>query len=279
MAKDKKKLHVKPTKEELEAKTQEAVVEAEKLKETPKDEKPKEEPKLVIIKEDVPDKQVEDKEEPEETPEPVEEEETPEEIEIPKVPDYKKKFVASSREAQILHAENKRINETLDKAMSLPDPTEEEVQKDYPDWDLMGDFEKKMARDSAANKKRMMLLAEMAAVNKDLEGWQEEVDSFIDDPNTLINNPRLEGKKDDFRLFATRHQGTDFKLLVSAFLFDAESKKPQPKKGKMFETGSGGPNEKVKKSNKISLEEGRTLRKSDYKKWNELFRAGKIATE
>jgi hypothetical protein len=47
----------------------------------------------------------------------------------------------------------------------------------------------------------------------------------------------------------------------------------------MFETGSGGPNERVKpKGDKISLAEARTLMKNDYKKYKEYLVAGKIDT-
>jgi hypothetical protein len=58
------------------------------------------------------------------------------------------------------------------------------------------------------------------------------------------------------------------------------SKVIKPKnKGKMFETGSGGPNERVKpKGDKISLAEARTLMKNDYKKYKEFLISGKIDT-
>jgi len=260
MTKDNKNLHVKPTVEELEENANKAVEEAEKLKNTPK--KPEETPKK---------------------PEPtLSEEESPKPESKEPEPDYKKKAIEQARENIILHSKNKKTNEALEKAMGLPNPTDEEIQKEYPDWELMSEFEKRMARESASNKRRMKVLSEIATENKDLEVWQGKVDSFIDDPKTLIDNPNLEGRQDEFRLFATKlsRRGVDFPDLVSAFLYQTETKKPNKKKGAMFEVGSGGPNDRAKpKADILTIEEGRNLRKTDYKKYSEYLKAGKIATE
>jgi hypothetical protein len=67
-----------------------------------------------------------------------------------------------------------------------------------------------------------------------------------------------------------------FNILVSAFLHE-QTKGKIPNKGKMFETGSGGPNTKpTPTSNKITLEEARKLREVDYVKYKEYLQAGMI---
>lgn len=261
--------HVKPTSEELEANTKKAAEELEAM-----DEESKEEVEEKEEEEETKEKETE-KETEEKTEEKPEEKEEVEEVEEENL-DYKKKFVESAREAQILHAKNKKINEALEKAVKSPEPEENELKKEYSDWDVMSDFEKKLARDNFRNTKRFQALEQIAVEGKNLEEWQTKVDGFIDDPKTLVDNPLLDGKQDDFKLFATKptRRGLDFEDLVSAFLYNA-SKKPKSKKGGMFETGSGGTNVKSK-SSKLSAKEAKTLRETDYGKYKELLLAGKL---
>lgn len=254
------KLHHKPTKEELEAGIKASQEKLEKL-ETPKKE-PKPEP---TPSEPVPESKEESKEEPKEPQD-----------------DYKKKFSESTREAQVLHAKNKKVNEAIDRAVALPEPTEEELKAEYANWDELDEFAQKMARDVVSSKKKMEVLAEATKEFKDIDAWNEKVDKFVDDPKVLVKHPELDGKEEEFKVFATKatRRGVDFEDLVSAFAYDI-SKQTKPKqKGQMFETGSGGPNEKPKPhDDTISPEEGRKLRTTDYKKWKEMLTAGKIRNE
>ncbi len=259
--------HVKPTKEELATNAQKALEEAEALKNTP-------EPLETPPSEPVPS-------EPIPTPppsEPIPSEPVPSKEIIKDVAQREKeRLIASAQEAQILHAKNKKMTEALEKAMSEAEPTDDEIVKEFPDWDVMSDFEKKMARESLTNKKRMSALDEIVKENKDLESWQTKVDEFITDPANLNKHPELDGKLDEFKLFATKptRRNIDFEDLVPAFLYGM---KPEPpKKGKMFETGSGGPNDKGKpKGDKINIDEARILRNTDYNKYREMLKAGKI---
>jgi type IV secretory pathway VirB10-like protein len=253
--------HIKPTKEELEVNIKKSVEDI--------DDKPEPEPE--------PEPTPENKE-PEPTPkEPDKEPEPPKKPE--EEPDYKVKFIQSSKEGIILHAKNKQVNESLEKAMKTPEPTEDELKVEYLDWEMMSEFEKKMAKDSLRNSRRFAALDDITKENKNIEVWQTKVETFINDPKTLTDNSDLEGREEEFRLFATKptRRNVDFEDLVKAFLYDIELKKPKSHKGKMFETGSGGPNEPSKpKSDKISVEEGRKLRNTDYAKWKEYLKSGKI---
>jgi hypothetical protein len=252
--------HTKPTPEELEESTEKALQEAEELKEKNEpEEEPEHEP------------EVEEKEEPEEDKETI-----PEDDKDLEEVDYKKKFTESSREAQILHAKNKKINEAVEKAKGLPDPTVEELTKEYPDWELLTDTEKRLAKDSVISTRRFAILEEVTAESKDIEAWNTKVDTFISDPKSLIKHPELDGKEEEFKIFASKpsRRSVDFEDLIPAFLYTA---KQPAKKGAMFETGSGGPNDKSKpKSDKLSIDQARKLRERDYNKWKEYLSAGKI---
>lgn len=248
---DPKKLHVKPTKDELDNGIKKSLEEAEALKDKPDTPEEPEKPK-----------------------------ETPKEPKKPEI-DYKTKFKASTQESQILHARNKQVNEALEKAASIPDPTEEEMRAEYLDWEEMSDFEKKMAIESIANKRRIGAITEVTQKFKDLDRWQKDVKKFVGDPTTLVKHPKLEGRTDEFEVFATKptRRGVDFDDLISAFLFEAETKQPKHK-GKMFEEGSGGPAEKPKQaSNKITMEQARALRKTDYNKYKRYLKEGRIEAD
>lgn len=268
-----KKLHKKPSTEELNASLEN--IDDELAKAQAEDEGGKPEPKKKVVKK----KKVKPAPvEPDLEPEP----EPSKEIIKDMLKREKEKGVASQQESLVLYSKNKKTNEALEEAMLIPDPTEEEMITEWPDWEMMSDFEKKMAKESTVNKRRMGKINEIVKDNKSLTAWQGKVDTFLGDPETLTKNPKLEGKAADFKLFATKptRRGVDLQDLVSAFLFEEGSSMLNKKtKRAMFESGSGGPSEKPKpKSGKISIEQAAELRKTNYPKYKEYVTAGKIDT-
>lgn len=259
--------HTKPTPEELEAnikKTQEDLEKLEKIPEETPEEAPKEEIKEGETIDTAPSEEVAER---------VEEEQK-EEI------DYKKKFIASSQEAQILHAKNKKFSEAVE-SVAETDVTEEELTKEYTDWDVMSETERKLAKKAYLNDKRFDAIHKATQEGKDLEKWVTEVDTFASSPATLTKYQELEGKTDEFKAFATKptRRGVDFEDLVASFLYTAEKEAKPKHKGKMFESGTGGPNEKFKpKSDKLSVLEARNLMKTNYPKYKEYLKAGRIET-
>lgn len=254
--------HVKPTKEELEEQERIAIEEAEKLA----NEEPKEENEHSI---DTPEEPPE--EEPEEQAEPSEEEKER----------LKKKLSASARENQKIYAKNRVINKALVEADEISEPTEEELTKEFSDWDLMSETEKIFAKETVISRSWRQKISEAKEQASKIEKWNEAVGTFAEDPKTLIDNPELEGKTEEFRTFATEetNNSVPFNILVSAFLHE-QSKGKQTHKGRMFENGSGGPNEKpTPKSDKITLDEARKLRETDYTKYREMLIAGKIESD
>jgi hypothetical protein len=194
--------------------------------------------------------------------------------------DLKKKLSDSSREALILHTKNKKINEAIETASNLPEPTEEELRTRYPNWDDMDETTQSLARDAFISSRRFAVIAEATKEFKNLDQWVSHVDEFVDDPQTLIRYPALEGKVEDFREFASKpsRKGADFSDLIAAFMWDTHQNKPKPNRGKQIEPGSGGPPGApiAPKDGKISLDEAAMLMKTDYKKYKQYLNAGKI---
>jgi hypothetical protein len=268
--------HVKPTPEELEQNAQNALEEAEKLKEP----KESEEVEEVEEQKEQKDEEVEVEEVEEKEPEEPEKPKEPEKTQKPQE-DYKKKFIESTKESQVLYAKNKKYSEVFDNIEKIEAPTEDELKKEFPDWEVMSDFEKKIATDNVVNNRKLAEISKIAKESKDIEKWQGDVETFITNPESLNKYPGLEGKEDEFKVFAIKptRRGVDFEDLVASFLFN-ESQSNVKHKGKMFENGNGGPKEPPKvKSDKIGIEESMLLKKTDYKKWTEMLKAGKINNE
>lgn len=204
------------------------------------------------------------------------------EAEAEKAPDYQKKFIESTREALVINAKNKQLNKAIEEAGQINDVTDDEVKAEFPEWEEMTATEQKLAKDNLLNKKRFQAISKVSQESKDIDAWNQKVDVFIEDPQTLINNPDLEGKVEKFKIFASKptRRGIEFSDLVLAFMGDVAKNKPAPKKGQMFETGSGGPDIKTKPpTDKISFEQGQVLKDRDYREYVRLLQAGKIADE
>ena len=282
-----KKSHKKPTQKDIEK----LAAEAEEMQDDPKatadEETPGEVPEEVTDEGDVEESPTDDSGE-EETKEGEEvegeaEEEPGDVEEPPKKPekkpetDYKKRYSDSTREAQSLHKKNKKINEAIDEAGKLPDPTEEELKAEYTDWDVMSDTERKLAKDSFTSMKRFAHIHKITEEFRSMDAWANKVDAFINDPASLKDYPALEGNEKEFKTYATdreSRQGADFEDLVGSFVFSTKAT-VKPKKGKMFETGTGGPPSKPKPK-KISFEDAALIKKNDYNKWKRLLKAGKL---
>jgi hypothetical protein len=257
--------HKQPTKAELQAEADKALEELNKPSEPIPSEPAPSEP---IPSEPVPSEPAPSEPAPSE---PVKE--TQQEI------DYKKRYADSTREAQILHEKNKSLVDAYDKANNI-EVTEEDLTKEYTDWDLMTDTEKRLAKDSLLSTRRFAIISEENQKFKKVEDWHSKVDEYASNPETLVKIPELEGKIDEFKIFASKASrvGVDFEVLASAFLFDVDKqKKATPaKKGQMFEQGSGGVEKRKPGGDKLTVEEGRTLMNTDFNKYKEMLKAGKI---
>lgn len=213
----------------------------------------------------------EDKEEKKELPTQEElEKKQKEEEEV----DYKKRHADSTREAQRLYEENKAYRESR----KVPMPTDEEMEKLFPEWADYSDLEKRLLKKDELRDRQDKIMLSVAEKADKFEEWRKKVNDFSEDPQTLINHPRLEGKVDDFKIFATKNKrvGSDLSDLVSAFLYNQRLTQVK-NKGKMFEVGTGGAKEKENKNDgKVSIEQASKLRKTNYKEYVKLVKSGKI---
>jgi len=273
------------TQKELQADIDKTLAEAEALKDKPVEEEDESEEETEdepeVVEEEV-DESEEDPETEEEAPIEEAEPEKPskkgeEEVEEPEEePELKKKLSASARENQKILQKNRKINEAIDEADELPEPTDEEMKTEFPDWDIMEDYAKELAKEAVVNKKFRLKLAEARRAGQKIEKWNEEVDEFVQDPETLVKNPELDGRLEDFKLYASEEVNAKipFKVLVPAFLHNSNIK---PKnKGGMFPKGSAGPSTPDKTDNKLTLMESRKLRETDYAKYKRYLKAGRI---
>lgn len=215
---------------------------------------------------------------PSETDQEEEEEDTP--IDEEDV-DYKEKYVESSKEGEELAKEKKQIDQALHEARNLTAPTEEDLKAEYSDWDLMSETEKRLAKDNFVFKKRFEKIDKADEERRTVLQWGKKVDDFIENPKTLINVPELEGKQDKFKAFAKdkKRQNISLDILVPAFLHEYEKTKVKHT-GKMLEVGKGG-EKKISQPNdgKISIEESRRLRETNYAQYMRMLQEGKIKTD
>jgi hypothetical protein len=196
--------------------------------------------------------------------------------------DYKKRYSDSTREAQRLAIKNKELNKAIEEAGGVAEPQEEELKQEYAEWDEMTPTEQRLAKDNLLNKKKFDIIQGATAKFKQVDDWAEKVDTYVGDPRTLIAHPELERKTEEFKEFASQPtwQNVDFDNIVLGFIGDL-SKNKIKHKGQMFPTGQGGGAvEPTKPSDgKISAAQGRSLMKTDYKKFKEMLKSGKIRNE
>jgi ABC-type phosphate transport system substrate-binding protein len=145
-------------------------------------------------------------------------------------------------------------------------------------WDIATDIEKESLRETQISKAWRSKIKAASDQATKIEKWSESVDTYIDDPITLNDNPELEGKTEEFRNYANEAENNSvpFKVLVGSFLH-LQSQAKTHNKGKMFERAKGGSNEKPKlKNGKITLEEARVLRETNYDLYKQKLNANLI---
>lgn len=285
--------HKQPTAEELEAENKRILDQIEKeekdntpeedeeeIPEEKEEEKDDEEPSPSDSddSEDTEDDEEEKEEEQEEKKEEVKtEEKTAEQIELEK---KEKQLKESTKEGQRLYTQKQIIEGAFDKIGDIPEPTEEEMKAKYSEWDKMTTIEKELATDNLWNKKKLEVVTEASKEVKEHDVWIKKVKDFVDDPQTLIDSPELEGKVDEFRVFAGKptRRDMDLKDLILAFNGEVAKNSKPAKKGKMFETGGGGIKEKKDpNAGKISIADSMILRDKNYPEYKRMLEAGKIA--
>lgn len=200
---------------------------------------------------------------------------------VPEV-DYRAKFTASSNEAQILSFKTKEIDKAFQESETLPVPGDDEVKAATPGWDDLDDAQRNIARQLLHNQKKLTIINTAREKFSAVDKWMAEVDTFITNPETLVDHPELEGKKEEFKHFANKPERRTMAMedIILAFVGEQSKAKPVVKKQAMFEQGSGGPAAPIKPvDNRMSLADAEILKRDNYKGYVAALKAGKIKDE
>lgn len=200
----------------------------------------------------------------------------------PQADPYKEKFVASQREAILLAEREKIAKARIEQLTKQDTPTDEAMRALYPEWDNLDEYNKRvLIRQETTALQQARILARQQEIDA-RQQLEDQLDEVVESSDYA---PKLKGKEAEFRRFARnpKNRGIDAKVLAKAFLFDVEAETPQtptsqPMTTEALPTGSGGPRE-PQKPKKISLEEARTIRQTDSKRYMELVKSGQIAEE
>ncbi len=188
--------------------------------------------------------------------------------------DYETKFKESAREAQILAARLAEFENPPRKELTN-EPTDSDLQAAFPEWEIMTDTEKTLARRTFATERLTASLHEEREQEKAAQRWNTDLEL------TIASKPALQGKEQAFKEFAKKptHRGAPLETLVSAFLFESSSNPspispPTPAPGLL--SGNGGPRE-IEKPKLLSGAELKQLRETDEKGYKEYVKTHDIS--
>lgn len=195
--------------------------------------------------------------------------------------DYKDKFVNSQRES-MLNVERVNVANARIESLTKEDtPTDEKMREMYPDWDELNEVTKRTLIKQETQEAGIRRLADQNRLLLEMQNLEDQLDDVIENSEYA---PKLKGKEADFKRFAKnpKNRGIAADVLAKAFLFDAEDETPtppaDPQPREALPTGSGGPREPLKPK-KISGEEAKKLRETNYAEWHRLVLAGVIEEE
>lgn len=198
--------------------------------------------------------------------------------------DYEEKFKSSSKEAMVLFFKNKHLNDKIEEAATLPDPTQEDL-KQYAlmkgaEWDNLDTFSQNILRDSYINDRRFSLIHEASKAGREFEAWEKKVVDFTESPETVAKYPVISDYSGKFRRFCMKEgrMGMNLEDLLASFLFHQEKDgrtKVAKNKKTMFLSGGAGGNEPIKPP-RLTAEQVQSIRVTDPKRYKQLIKEGKI---
>jgi len=195
----------------------------------------------------------------------------------PDSPDYREKFANSSRENQVILGKNKNLENRLDNLTNVEDPTENDLKQDFPNWEMMSDGERDLAKANVKTQRLNLRTQNMLMDQQDKAKAKDELNSVYK------SHPELVKKKDEFEAYMRKpsHKGASPDILAKAFKSDfadelADDKTPEPRRDRSpaLETGSGGANAPA--TPKISDKDVEAIRKTNPKKYSDLIKKGII---
>ncbi len=186
---------------------------------------------------------------------------------------WKKRHAESSREAQVLLGKNKELEERTAQLTKQHTPTEQELRDAYPTWDSMLPHEQQLARENFGLKRTVSGMSSKVATIEARQAWERDL------KKATKTFPALKGREDEFEEFVMKpaHRSTPIDVLAKAFLSDTAVPTPPtpaaPRPG--VERGSGGPKD-APKPKKISLEDAKKLRETNFEEYRRQTALGNI---
>lgn len=193
--------------------------------------------------------------------------------------DYQDKFKNSAREALILHARNKQLQESIEKASTISEVTHDEVieyaKSRNIDIESLEDYQLAMIKDTIMANKRFAIIQQTSEENKKIDQWADKVDTFVSDERNLEQYPEIAGQENEFREFCMKpsRRGLEMDILAKAFLFDVD-KVPAKKRSLLLSGGNGGSS--APKPKPMTADDAKLLRTTNPRKYNQLVKEGKI---
>lgn len=188
--------------------------------------------------------------------------------------DYKKKFGESSREAQRLVEQDKLSKEKIKelevelrkKERDAP-PSDEELQKRYPDWEYLDLSKRDSIKKEIDREKRLRKVEEQLA-------WENDFKSLLKKPEFSA----LKEREDEFKGFAYDYtEIKDLTILAQSFLFEKGVKVEEPEiipERKGLEKPTKGPIDVP--TSELTLEQIKTIRKEQPRRYIKMIQQGKI---
>ncbi len=187
--------------------------------------------------------------------------------------DYKQKFSESKEEAlRILHENERLAQENADLQAKLEKsnatPSDEELNRRFPNFDLLSDEEKE--------DKKIILSHE-----KELRGIKERL-AWDDDFKKLSKKPEfasLKNKEEEFKEYAYKHpEVKDLELLAKSYFYRSGTEQVPPvppvtRKG--LEDGTGGSRD-TRPNLKYTAEDAKRIRESNPKEYEKLIKSGAL---
>lgn len=196
-------------------------------------------------------------------------------------PDYRQKFMASSREALIQREQNKKINSAVEEASQIQDVTEDELKQQARleglKYEDLTAFEKSMLKRTLISEKQFAVIRQSSQESSQINEWLGKVDDFIDNEDTAKQYPKLAGRESEFRSFAMKEsmRGIPLNVVMSAFMFDVANDPTTRKKGSMLLSSTGG-GQTAPKPKQLTEEDALAIRKKSPKQYNRMIKEGKI---
>jgi len=158
--------------------------------------------------------------------------------------------------AKALEEENAKLKEKLQSSI----PSEEELVREYPDWDLLDQAEKKRLIDEREREKRLRRLEEQLA-------WENDFKSLVS------KEEFADIDEAEFKKFAYQYpKEVELETLAKAFLYGKKEPEPEDRKGLEVPTGGRG---KVL-SPEMTAEDLKRLRENSPKEYEKLLRQGRL---